>query len=139
MELHEVQQEAPERVLLVSVDTGEFDAEVSLAELAELVSTAGGVVVGIATQKKESPDKATCLGSGRAEEIALQCTAEDIDLVVMDRELSPTQLRNLEEIFPCRLIDRTMLILDIFACGARKIPHSWDTCATFRGMGRNFV
>ena len=120
MELHEVQQEAPERVLLVSVDTGEFDAEVSLNELAELVSTAGGVVVGIATQKKESPDKATCLGSGRAEEIALQCTAEDIDLVVMDRELSPTQLRNLEEIFPCRLIDRTMLILDIFAGRARS-------------------
>ncbi len=120
MELHEIQQDVPERVLLVSVDTGEFDAEVSLAELAELVSTAGGEVVGIATQKKESPDKATCLGSGRAEEIARQCEAEDIDLVVMDRELSPTQLRNLEEIFPCRLIDRTMLILDIFAGRARS-------------------
>lgn len=120
MELHEIQQDAPERVLLVSVDTGEFDAEVSLNELAELVSTAGGEVVGVATQKKESPDKATCLGSGRAQEIALQCEAEDIDLVVMDRELSPTQLRNLEEIFPCRLIDRTMLILDIFAGRARS-------------------
>ena len=120
MDLHELQQDAPERVLLVSVDTGKFDAEVSLAELAELVSTAGGEVVGIATQKKESPDKATCLGSGRAQEIALQCEAEDIDLVVMDRELSPTQLRNLEEIFPCRLIDRTMLILDIFAGRARS-------------------
>ena len=120
MELHEIQQDAPERVLLVSVDTGEFDAEVSLAELAELVSTAGGEVVGTATQKKDSPDKATCLGSGRAEEIALQCEAEDIDLVVMDRELSPTQLRNLEDIFPCRLIDRTMLILDIFAGRARS-------------------
>ncbi len=120
MELHEIQQDAPERVLLVSVDTGEFDAEVSLAELAELVATAGGEVVGVATQKKESPDKATCLGSGRAQEIAIQCEAEDIDLVVMDRELSPTQLRNLEEIFPCRLIDRTMLILDIFAGRARS-------------------
>ena len=120
MELHEIQQDVPERVLLVSVDTGEFDAEVSLAELAELVATAGGEVVGIATQKKESPDKATCLGSGRAEEIALQCEAEDIDLVVMDRELSPTQLRNLEELFPCRIIDRTMLILDIFAGRARS-------------------
>ena len=120
MELHEIQQDVPERVLLVSVDTGEFDAEVSLAELAELVATAGGEVVGVATQKKESPDKATCLGSGRADEIALQCKAEDIDLVVMDRELSPTQLRNLEEIFPCRLIDRTMLILDIFAGRARS-------------------
>ena len=106
MELHEIEQNAPERVLLVSVDTGEFDCQVSLAELAELVDTAGGVVVDTATQKKESPDKATCLGSGRAEEIALQCQAQDIDLVVMDRELTPTQLRNLEEIFPCRLIDR---------------------------------
>ena len=120
MELHEIEQEQPERVLLVSVDTGEFDCEVSLKELAELVDTAGGVVVDTATQKKDSPDKATCLGSGRAEEIALQCQAEDIDLVVMDRELSPTQLRNLEEIFPCRLIDRTMLILDIFAGRARS-------------------
>ena len=120
MELHEIQQDAPERVLLVSVDTGEFDAEVSLEELKELVATAGGEVVDVATQKKESPDKATCLGSGRAEEIALQCQAEDIDLVVMDRELSPTQLRNLEELFPCRIIDRTMLILDIFAGRARS-------------------
>ena len=120
MELHEILEDRPERVLLVSVDTGDFDCQVSLDELAELVDTAGGVVVGIATQKKESPDKATCLGSGRAEEIALQCQAEDIDLVVMDRELSPTQLRNLEEIFPCRLIDRTMLILDIFAGRARS-------------------
>ena len=120
VELHEILEDQPERVLLVSVDTGEFDCEVSLKELAELVDTAGGVVVGTATQKKESPDKATCLGSGRAEEIALQCRAEDIDLVVMDRELSPTQLRNLEEIFPCRLIDRTMLILDIFAGRARS-------------------
>ena len=120
MELHELQQEAPERVLLVSVDTGEFDAEVSLAELAELVATAGGMVVDTAIQKKESPDKATCLGSGRAEELALLCAAQDIDLTVMDRELTPTQLRNLEDIFPCRIIDRTMLILDIFAGRARS-------------------
>ncbi len=120
MELHEIEQDRLERVLLVSVDTGEFDCQVSLDELRELVDTAGGIVVDTATQKKDSPDKATCLGSGRAEEIALQCQAEDIDLVVMDRELSPTQLRNLEEIFPCRLIDRTMLILDIFAGRARS-------------------
>lgn len=120
MPLHEIEDQAPERVLLVSVDTGEFDAEVSLAELAELAATAGAEVVGTATQKKESPDKATCLGSGRAQEIATQCAAEDIDLVIMDRELSPTQLRNLEEIFPCPVIDRTALILDIFAGRARS-------------------
>ena len=66
MELHETDQQTPERVLLISVDTGEFDAKVSLAELAELVDTAGGVVVSTATQKKENPDKATCLGGGKA-------------------------------------------------------------------------
>ncbi len=120
MELHEITELEPERALLVSVDTGEFDVAVSLAELAQLAETAGAVVVDIATQKKESPDKATCLGSGRAEEIALQCQAQDIDLVIMDRELSPTQQRNLEEILPCPIIDRTTLILDIFAGRARS-------------------
>ena len=120
MELHEITDLEPERVLLVSVDTGEFDAAVSLAELSQLAETAGAVVVDIATQKKEAPDKATCLGSGRAEEIALQCQAQDIDLVIMDRELSPTQQRNLEEILPCPIIDRTTLILDIFAGRARS-------------------
>ncbi len=120
MELHEIEELQPERALLVSVDTGDFDAAVSLEELAELTATAGAEVIDTATQKKESPDKATCLGSGRAQEIALQCEAQDIDLVIMDRELSPTQLRNLEEIFPCRVIDRTALILDIFAGRARS-------------------
>ena len=98
MELHEIQQDVPERVLLVSVDTGEFDAEVSLAELAELVATAGGEVVGIATQKKESPDKATCLGSGRAQEIALQCGFDDENKFVKffkyHEGITPTQFRN---------------------------------------------
>ena len=120
MEMHEIEEQAPERVLLVSVDTGEFDAQVSLEELAELTATAGAVVVDTAMQKKEAPDKATCLGSGRAQELAVQCAAQDIDLVILDRELSPTQLRNLEDIFPCRVIDRTALILDIFATRARS-------------------
>ncbi len=120
MQLHEITEQQPERALLVSVDTGDFDAVVSLEELAELATTAGAEVVDTATQKKESPDKATCLGSGRAQELALQCAAQEIDLVILDRELSPTQLRNLEEIFPCRVIDRTALILDIFAGRARS-------------------
>ena len=120
MKLYEIEEEAPERVLLASVETGEFDAEVSLAELAELAATAGAEVVGVATQKKEAVDKATCFGSGRAEEIAVQCAAENIDLVIVDRELSPTQQRNLEEILPCRVIDRTTLILDIFAGRAQS-------------------
>lgn len=120
MPLHETQQQRAERALLVSVDTGEFDAEVSLDELCELAATAGAEVVGTAIQKKESPDKATCLGSGRAEELARDCAAQDIDLLIVDRELTPTQQRNLEDIFPCRVIDRTTLILDIFAGRARS-------------------
>ena len=120
MPLHETQQQQAERALLVSVDTGEFDAEVSLDELCELAATAGAEVVGTAIQKKESPDKATCLGSGRAEELARDCAAQDIDLLIVDRELTPTQQRNLEDIFPCRVIDRTTLILDIFAGRARS-------------------
>ena len=118
--LHETEEERPERALLVSVDTGEFDAAVSLEELAELAATAGAEVVETAVQKKEAPDKATCVGSGRAEEIARDCAAMDIDLVIVDRELSPTQQRNLEDMLPCRVIDRTTLILDIFAGRARS-------------------
>ena len=120
MELHEVDRPRPERALLVSVDTGEFDAQVSIAELAELAATAGAEVIGTAVQKKEAPDKATCLGSGRAEGLAQQCAAQQADLVIVDRELTPTQQRNLEDIFPCRVIDRTTLILDIFAGRARS-------------------
>lgn len=119
-QLYETEEERQERALLISVDTGEFDAVVSLEELAELAATAGAAVVDTAIQKKETPDKATCLGSGRAEELALRCAAEDIDLVIVDRELTPTQQRNLEDIFPCRVIDRTALILDIFAGRAQS-------------------
>ncbi len=120
MELHENTEQEPERAMLISVDTGEFDAAVSLDELQELTATAGAIVAAVAVQKKESPDTATCLGSGRAEELATQCSAEDIDLVIFDRELSPTQQRNLTDLFPCRVIDRTTLILDIFAGRARS-------------------
>ena len=75
-QLYETEEERQERALLISVDTGEFDAAVSLEELAELAATAGAAVVDTAIQKKETPDKATCLGSGRAEELALRCAAE---------------------------------------------------------------
>lgn len=112
--------QAPEAAFLVSVDTGEFDAEVSLAELAELAATAGAEVRGSAVQKRESPDKATAIGSGRLEEIAQLCRAQEIGLLIFDRELSATQLRNIEQAAECRVIDRTMLILDIFAGRARS-------------------
>ncbi len=109
-----------ERALLVSVDTGEFDAQASLDELEELADTAGADVLGRLLQKRESPDKATCLGQGRLEELALLCENTEADLVIFDRELTATQQRNLEDALPCRVVDRTMLILDIFAGRARS-------------------
>lgn len=113
-------EERAERCLLVEVDTGEYDAQTALDELAELAETAGAEVVGTVVQKREAPDKATCIGSGRLLEIAEICRADDIDLVIVDRELTATQQRGLEDALPCRVIDRTMLILDIFAGRARS-------------------
>ena len=115
-----LQQEQPEKCLLLSLDTGEYDIESSLSELAELARTAGAVVDGVATQKRDTPDSATCFGSGRLTEIAEICAANAITLVIVDRELTATQHRNMEDILPCRVIDRTMLILDIFASRARS-------------------
>lgn len=109
-----------ERALLVSIDTGEFDAEISLDELEELADTAGADVLGRLLQKRESPDKVTCLGQGRLEELALLAKNTEADLVIFDRELTATQQRNLEDALPCRVVDRTMLILDIFAGRARS-------------------
>lgn len=113
-------EDVAERCLLVEVDTGEYDVDVALDELAELAQTAGAEVVGRVVQKREAPDKATCLGSGRLWEVAELCINDDIDLVIVDRELTPTQQRGLEDALPCRVIDRTMLILDIFAGRARS-------------------
>ncbi len=112
--------EKQERALLVSVDTGEYDAEASLLELKELVRTAGAEPAFTIMQKRPSPDTATCLGSGMAEEAAELVKREELELVVFDRELSPTQIRNLEKLCDTRVIDRTMLILDIFAQRAQS-------------------
>ena len=109
-----------ETALLVSVDTGEFDAEASLDELEDLARTAGAEVLAQVVQKRESPDKATCIGSGRLEEIAALCESHDIALIIFDRELTATQLRNIEDATGRRVIDRTTLILDIFAGRARS-------------------
>lgn len=116
----ETMMQQRETALLVCVDTGEFDAETSLDELEDLANTAGADVLVRVTQKRESPDKATCIGAGRLEEIAGLCDAHDIDLIIFDRELTATQLRNLEEATGRRVIDRTTLILDIFAGRARS-------------------
>ncbi len=97
-------KEQQERALLVALDTGEYDAEASLVELAELTRSAGAEPAAYLTQKRPAPDAATCLGSGMAEEVKDWIQREQLDLAIFDRELTPTQIRNLEELF-----------LDIFA------------------------
>jgi GTP-binding protein HflX len=96
-----------------------LDAEESLAEFRELVSSAGGVVAAELLQRRPRPDPATLVGSGKVEEIAAVAASTQADLVLFDHDLSPTQLRNLEAALPCRVLDRTQLILDIFARHAR--------------------
>jgi GTP-binding protein HflX len=96
-----------------------LDVEESLAEFRELVTSAGGVVAAEILQRRARPDPATLIGSGKVEEIAGVAASVEADLVLFDHDLTPTQLRNLESALPCRVLDRTQLILDIFARHAR--------------------
>lgn len=111
--------ELPVKAVLACVDTGEFDAEVSIRELEELASTAQAEVVGTVIQKRPAYDPATCMGSGRLEELKEQLDTLEVELVIFDHELTGIQVRNIEEILDVRVIDRTTLILDIFAQRAR--------------------
>jgi len=97
----------------------ELDAEESLAEFRELVASAGGEVAAEVMQRRARPDPATLIGAGKVEEIAGIAASVEADLVLFDHDLTPTQLRNLEAELPCRVLDRTQLILDIFARHAR--------------------
>ena len=111
-----------ERVLLVGLVRGRgkrTEAEESLEELGSLAETAGGDVIDTLLQERRHPDAATFVGKGKAEEIAAIADDKDIDLVVLDDDLSPAQARNLEHLVDRRVIDRSQLILDIFALGAR--------------------
>ena len=119
MKLYENINTDKERALLVSVDTGDFDAEVSIDELEELSHTAGAEVLGKIIQKKDRPENATFVGIGKLAEIIAFCQNNDIDIIIVDSELTPSQQRNLEKMTGVRVIDRTMLILDIFAARAR--------------------
>lgn len=119
MEFYENKQE-PEKAVLIAVDTGDYNCEASLDELEELAQTAGAQVIGRMWQKRDKPDSATFLGSGRIEELAEFCESNDVDLVIADSELSPAQLRNIEKAVDTRIVDRTTLILDIFADRARS-------------------
>lgn len=108
----------PETALLVSVitpDISEQNAKDYLQELEFLVQTAGGEVKGVLTQKLAKPEHATFVGSGKLEEIRQYADAEEIDMIVFDDELSPSQLRNIERELKRKILDRSNLILDIFA------------------------
>ena len=96
-----------------------LDTDQSMAEFRELVSSAGAVVVAELIQHRPRPDPATLIGAGKVEEIAGVAASTEANLVLFDHDLTPTQLRNLEAALPCRVLDRTQLILDIFARHAR--------------------
>lgn len=111
----------PERAILCSLlsKANDAEAEISMAELARLVETAGGIAVATLTQLKEAPDARTYFGSGKIVQLKELCHTQDCTLAVVDGELTPSQIRNMEqELDGPRVIDRSMLILDIFAAHA---------------------
>lgn len=109
-------REEPEKLILVSVSTSDFDDSMeSLEELEELVKTAGGICVGEVVQKRESVSQATYVGKGKIEEIKELAIKTGADGIVCDDELSPAQIRNLEDALELKIMDRTLVILDIFA------------------------
>lgn len=112
----------PERAILAGVDTGRGSwlADDSLDELEGLAKTAGAAVVGRTVQKKERPDTALFLGKGKVAEIAFMAQELGADLLILDDEITPSQQRNLEAATGLRVVDRTALILDIFAQRARS-------------------
>ncbi len=109
-------QEVQERLILVGVATSEQDdTKESLEELKELVKTAGAQTVAIVIQNREKPHAGTYLGKGKIEEVSLLAEELQADGIVCDDELSPAQLKNLEDALGLKIMDRTMVILDIFA------------------------
>lgn len=124
MPLQETKQEQ-ERAVLAGVHTGSGDplkdtTDESMNELARLADTAGAEVVGTLVQNRPFPENATYLGEGKLEELCLACQELEATLVIFDSELSPIQLKNLEKELGLKVIDRSMLILDIFARHAQS-------------------
>lgn len=113
-------EEKQERAILAGIHTGSGDplqdtTEESVSELERLADTAGAETVGTLIQNRPSPENATYLGEGKLEELRIACETLNANLVIFDSELSPIQLKNLEKALELRVIDRSMLILDIFA------------------------
>ena len=113
-------EEKPQRAILAAADCGEWDAEVSIDELEELAKSAGSEVVAKVIQQRAEYDRATVIGRGKLEEIKQLAEAEDVDILIFDHELTAANIRNLEEATGLGVIDRTMLILDIFAARAQS-------------------
>jgi GTP-binding protein HflX len=109
---------AGERAVIVQLDFGQPDLEDQLEEARLLTESAGGVVVGEVGGRRHSPDPKTFAGKGKVDEIAAMQAAGEADLVIFNHQISPVQERNLERELKCRVIDRTSLILDIFALRA---------------------
>ena len=108
------------RAILVGIEMegGKQEIEKSVDELERLLDTAGGETFAKVIQNKSTPDPRTLIGSGKVLEIKQLCEDNNVDLVVFDTELSPSQIKNLEDGIDVRVIDRSMLILDIFALHA---------------------
>ncbi|MBR0397868.1 MAG: GTPase HflX [Eubacterium sp.] len=117
--MHEI-DEIRDRVILVGIASDQtLDPAVSLAELEELAKTAGAEVLTYMIQNRERPDPGTYLGKGKIEELKELTQMLDANGVICDDELSPAQMSNLQEMLQCKVMDRTLLILDIFAAHAR--------------------
>lgn len=114
------EEQTPERAVIAAVDTGEYDVDASIEELRALCETAGAVVVGEIVQRRGAPDRYGYLGAGKLAEARDLCERLDADLLVVDDELSGATLRNIEAAVGVDVVDRTALILDIFAQAARS-------------------
>lgn len=113
--MFETNQQQKQRAVLLAADIGEYDVETSLAELSELAQTAGAETAAKVSQKRSSYDPASCVGSGCLEEVKEFCQKDGANLIIFDGELSASQVRNIENATGVEVIDRTTLILDIFA------------------------
>ncbi len=119
-ELHKVQDDSPERSIVARLILPDPHVEADpLEELYGLATTAGTEVVDELVQRRPTPDHSTYLGKGKVEELRLMVERHDADVVIFDNDLSPAQIRNLEKATGAKVLDRTELILDIFAAGAR--------------------
>lgn len=118
--MYENHQEQEQIAVLAGIDTGEFDSEYSMRELEGLAKASGARVAAVMIKKRRELEAATLLGSGAMEELREVCRANEADLVIFDCELTPSQQRNIADLTDTAVLDRTMLILDIFARRARS-------------------